>query len=341
MPKRLGRRPKRFSQAARLIRMIRMLGSRPMTTKELAQEFGIEPRQVYRDRQYIEESGIPLISDETEGEKSWRIAPSYRWMPPDPPTASELMSLYLAKNAVAYLNGTPFMNDLETLSKKIEATLPAKTANHLERIVRVFLPRQRPHRFYDKQVSVLCALQKALLLQRPVTIQHRAGGYDQPVTHRVDPYGLVLYESGLYLTGYSHREKDARTFAVERIAKATVDMEAGPVTIPPNALDPQAFGRAFGLIIGPVMKVRIRFKSDVAHLLRERQWHPTQRNTELANGDILVTFEAGGLDEMTSWILAWGSQAHVLSPPALIMKVKQQLEEARKLYREAKSRATT
>lgn len=303
-----------------------------MTTKELAQEFGVTPRQVYRDRKHIEASGIPLVSDESAGEQSWRLDPEYKWLPPLPPTPSELMSLYLAKSHLAYLKGTPFADDLESLSRKIEATLPAKTVNHLDRIVQVFLPLQRPLRSYDKRKAVLTALQKALLLQRPVTIKHRAGGYEKPVAHKVEPYGLLLYDHGLYLVGYSHRERGRRMFAVERISQAIVNMEAGPIKVPANSSFSGKFRHSFGLMDGSVMNVRVRITREVAHFFKERQWHPTQRNTPLPNGDLIVTFQAGGLDEITSWVLSWGAYAQVLSPPELVKAVADQHAAALRHY---------
>ena len=80
------------------------------------------------------------------------------------------------------------MDDLESLSRKIEAGLPAKTANKIEQMVQVFLPVQRPQRSYGKQRTVLLALQTALLLQRELKITHRTMSYPKPVMHNVEPH---------------------------------------------------------------------------------------------------------------------------------------------------------
>ena len=66
------------------------------------------------------------------------------------------------------MTGTPFLEDLDSLARKIEAGLPAKTANKIEQMLQVFLPVQRPRRSYAKQGKVLAELQKALLIQRKV-----------------------------------------------------------------------------------------------------------------------------------------------------------------------------
>ena len=79
-------------------------------------------------------------------------------------------------------------------------------------------------------------------------------------------------------------------------------------------------------------EVRIRFSKDVAYLLKERQWHPTQTISELENGDVILTMQAGGLDEMSTWALSWGPQAKVLSPPALVKLVAAELTAAARQY---------
>jgi methylphosphotriester-DNA--protein-cysteine methyltransferase len=48
MSKRLGRRPKKYSQAERIERMMRTLASRSCTVTDLAHEFAIDRRQRIR-----------------------------------------------------------------------------------------------------------------------------------------------------------------------------------------------------------------------------------------------------------------------------------------------------
>ena len=164
------------SPGARMVRMIRMLCARGMTRAELEEEFQIDRRHIYDYIREIEQLGYVFAEHEGGGEKVWQIEGGYQGIKPEPATASELMALYLAKSHLAYLAGTPFMEDLDSLSRKIDASLPAKTANKIEQMVQVFLPVQRPQRSYAKRRKILAELQKALLFQRRVKITHRAQG---------------------------------------------------------------------------------------------------------------------------------------------------------------------
>jgi predicted DNA-binding transcriptional regulator YafY len=320
------------SPAARMFRMFRTLCARGMTRAELEEEFQIDRRHIYDYIREIEQLGYVFAEHEGGGEKVWRIEGGYQGIKPEPATASELMALYLAKSHLAYLTGTPFMEDLESLSRKIEAGLPAKTANKIEQMVQVFLPMQRPQRSYAKQRAVLIALQKALLLQRKVKITHRTLSYPKPVFHHVEPYGRQLFDYGLYLVGYSDRAKDFRRFAVERIQKATVDISADPFTIRPEYALRAKSRKAFGLSEGDMMDVRVQFSREVADYFKERQWHPTQQVKTLKSGDVIVSFQAGGIDEIVSWVLSWGVYGKVLDPQALIDVVKEQLATTQRRY---------
>lgn len=325
-----GRKPKAYSQADRLARMMRTLASRAVTINGLANDFGITRRQVYRDLAEIEKEGHPLEHSDGSGEQTWQLPLGYKGLPQIAITQYELMSLHLAKNHLAYLNGTPYVDDLESVIAKVEAGLPAKVVNHLERISRVFAPVQGPKRSYANQKKILSDLRRALLLQRTVILHHQKPDYEEPTPHRVDPYVLVLYQYGLYVMGYSHRAKALRMFAVERIHRIQLmedsfDMPSDPSweSLPRNA---------FGLIDEPTKTVRIWFSSNVAYLLKERQWHPTQSLKYQKDKSVIVTFQAGGLDEIATWVLSWGANAKVLDPPELVKEVKSQLARATSRY---------
>jgi proteasome accessory factor B len=54
---------------------------------------------------------------------------------------------------------------------------------------------------------------------------------------------------------------------------------------------------------------------------RESHWHPSQREQVNADGTVDLTFEVGGLREITPWILGWGGAVEVLAPVELRRRV--------------------
>lgn len=328
-----GRRPKRYSQADRLARMMRTLSSRAVTVNDLAGEFSITRRQVYRDLAQIEEEGHPLEQSDGSGERTWQLPLGYKGFPQIAISQYELMSLHLAKSHLAYLKGTPFVGDLDSVIAKVEAGLPAKIANHLERIVQVFAPLHRGTRSYLEKADLLRRLRTALLLQLTVELTYKKPYANKASVYRVDPYALVLYEQGLYMAGYSHRPCAERLFAVDRIRQITLTEDR--FEIPASYSPAERYANQFGLIEESPEEVKVWFSQDVAHLMKERQWHSTQRIKKFKNGSVEVTFHAGGLDEIAWWVLSWGKEAKVLSPPKLVKIMTDQLSKSLKRYSRA------
>lgn len=329
MPTRKGRKPKPYSQAARMSYMARRL-TRGATVSELAEEFHITKRQVHRDLRQLEASGYPLELEDGR----WRLPPGFKGLEI---TVSpyELMSLHLAKSHVAYLRGTPFFDDLEEIVRKVEAGLSDRVTNHLGRIVTSFAPLQRPARPYAARKDLLGTLRTSLLRQRTIVLRgYRKPGVEQPIDYRIDPYGLVLYQYGLYLVGHSHQANEIRIFAVERVQSIEVTEEM--FEIPKTFSLEERFDRGFGLIDGEQQDVKVWISPDWAYFVKERRWHPTQKLQTQKDGSVILTMRCGGIDELTAWVLSLGPGAKVLGPQELIEQVSSQLTAAAQSYQSSR-----
>ena len=68
-------------------------------------------------------------------------------------------------------------------------------------------------------------------------------------------------------------------------------------------------------------QIVLRFSGRAAQLVRERNWHASQRLQELADGDLEVVLTLNSLEEIVPWILSWGRQCEVIRPARLRKKV--------------------
>jgi predicted DNA-binding transcriptional regulator YafY len=327
--KKKGRPPKTYSQAERLGRMMRALASRAMTVRDLAEEFEITRRQVYRDVDRIQEEGHPLEQSDGEREKTWQLPLGYKGLPSITLSPYELMSLQLARADLAYLNGTPFVDDLDHTLAKLCTALPNRTVNHLDRILKVFAPLPKPLRKYGCQASLLRDLRKALLLQLTVVFEYVKPGESEPARYRVDPYALV-HQQGLYLTAYSHTSAGDRLFLVDRMKTITLSDER--FDLPANYSAAKRFTKSFGLIEEAPRDITLRVSADAAHFFRESRWHSSQQITPKKDGSLLVNFTAGGLEEIAWWVLSWGKEVKVLGPSELVRLIKEQLTKSLQHY---------
>ena len=70
-----------------------------------------------------------------------------------------------------------------------------------------------------------------------------------------------------------------------------------------------------------LQQIDLRFFDRAAQLVRERNWHPSQRMQELSDGNLELRLTLNSFEEIIPWILSWGRDCQVLSPTRLQKKV--------------------
>jgi proteasome accessory factor B len=327
-----GKPAKKYSQAARLHSIIRLLESRRgLTLDELAEEFDVDRRTIHRDLNAVEQAGYALTTELSDGKKVYSFLTRSRSLPPITFTLPQLMSLYLLRSLGAHLSGTPFQAEIDELFKSIHSVLPDRHAAHLERIARVSLPLLHGARDYSLAAAFVSDLQKALLHQYRIHLKYAKKGKDEADLYDVDPYTLIFHKGGIYLLGNAHNRSGMRLFALERIRGVEVTRQRFEI---PDSYQPEAhFSSAFGLVSDIPLKVRVRFTAEIAHAVKDRIWMPGQKISTDSEGRVTVEFEAAGQMELVSWILSYGIHAEVLEPSKLRKEVKRQIKEMQQLYR--------
>jgi proteasome accessory factor B len=326
-----GKPAKKYSQAARLHDVIRLIESRHgISIEELAEESGVNRRTVHRDLNAISDAGYPLTAEWVGDRKLYRFITGFKDVPPISFSLQELLTLYFLRSSLDILRGTPFHDDLAAIFRKVNSVLPPRYAAHLERISRITIPLLQGRRDYSRAALILAELRRALLYQNRVTISYRIPSRQDGEAYLVDPYTLIFYKGGLYLLGFAHNRQAVRTFAVERIDGLQVEGER--FEIPDDYHPEEIFQRAFGIVSEEPFQVLVRFASPVAHAIAERNWHPSQRLERLPDGSVELSFTAGGKLEILSWVLSYGSMAELLEPAELRAELAQTAAAMAALY---------
>jgi predicted DNA-binding transcriptional regulator YafY len=322
----------RGTQLARQWKIIRLIESRKMgiTGNELACELEVPLRSVYRDLEAIQEAGFPLYT-EREGKSSvWKILETFRRDFPLPLTLTELMALHMSCEVLSIFEGTVFQSSIETLFKKVKTSLTAEHLKYLEGLSGGIKVNFGPGRTFDGFKETVRCLSDATTNMRSVEIVYRAASTAR-VTHRkVDPYQVLAMNGGFYLIGFCHTRRQVRTFAMDRIQKFSVLDEC--FKKPTNFDLEEHLKGAFRLMTGEPKKVRIRVAASAAHVIRERQWHPSQQLQELLDGGIEISLEVPINYEIISWILGFGPAAEVLQPIELRNRIAADLQKAASQY---------
>jgi proteasome accessory factor B len=113
-------------------------------------------------------------------------------------------------------------------------------------------------------------------------------------------------------------------FAVERIR--AVEILRRHFEIPAGFDAKEYLDKAWGILQGDLVTVRVVFSPRVARYIKERLWHPSQRVRDLPDGRLEMTLRVADTLEVRRWVLGYGVEAEVLEPEGLREAVRREAE---------------
>lgn len=242
---------------------------------------------------------------------------------------NDLVALFLARHALEPLRGTRLEGMLAESFSKIAGACPGEVSIQWHELDDAFSVKACG--VMPADVLLFGDLLDAVTASREVSFDYRKLTASRPEHRTVQPYHVGQIEHGWYLLAYDPERRGMRTFALQRIAHLRVlksKFERDPRF---NARDYLAGG--FGVWSynekhEGTHKVRIRFEGYAARVVSERMWHSTQEIRLLNKDGSVIEFQAtlSGLEEITRWVLSWGSKAQVLDPPELQLRIREELE---------------
>lgn len=316
-------------RTARLLKVQLLLCQNPhgLTPKEIARLCGVSVRTTYRDLRALDlEIQVPIWEDNGR----YGIVQGY-FLPPIKLTLLEAMALFLSARLVSKYADERDPN-VESAFVKLASVLPPAIAEHVQETVALLASRtENPD--YSRVFDILTT---AWANRRRVKIGYlwtKPDGSAQKVYERMlDPY--FIEPSGIghscYVIGFDHYSKEVRTFKVERIK--AIEQTTEEYEIPAGWKATEYLRSSWGIVHGDEVAVRVRFSKAAAARVKESIWHPSQRVEDQPDGTLLFTVQVAGTLEITPWILSWGAEAEVLSPPELRQHVAEIARRQADLY---------
>jgi proteasome accessory factor B len=308
----------KHDRLARFYRVLRFLAAHPdgASVDAVAGFVGMSRRTVYRDLRALEgEIGIPLWNDGGR----WGIVEG-AFLPPLRLTLDEAVAFFLAARLTTQF-ADRYDPDTGAAFQKLAEILPPVVARHLERTIDVLASRPPDERL-TRNLRVLA---RAWAERRVVELTYDAATYSPgrpPRRSRVHPVRSRCRATtrALYLMGYDESRGAVRTFKLQRV----LELSIAPETFePPDpAVVQEGLDRAWGVIADQEeVEVELRFDAEIAGLVTETTWHPTEQVTREADGSIVWRARVPGTLEIRRWILQWGAQVEVMAPPELRAEV--------------------
>jgi len=328
----VGRRSGRYSQAARVQRLVSYLAARRhgAALADLADELGVSERQARRDLSVLAELGYACETERRRG-RAWvrlldRRPEALRL------TARELFALLAMRESVAAWEEGPFAEDARRVFDKVVAALPADEQDRLAALEPALACVAEPGaKSYAADDDLLDALLTGLMRRWRVRSAYRSRrGH---VRHgELEPWGLVIHRQALYVVGRlddgTAESAEVRTYAVERFERAEF-LRRRTFTVPEGFDLRERFDDAFGITLGgEPRRVVVDFAPDVADLVRARRWHPSQQLTELEDGGVRLSLRITSAAELVPWVLRWGALAKVREPADVAARVRAEHRDA-------------
>lgn len=304
------------------------------TINALADDLNVTTRTIRRDLAALQEAGFPLFDErDDDGRSRWRLEGQVLKGLETGFTLRELCALYLSRNLLEAVAGTPFQRDLTLAFGRLEKLLSPRMRQFLDRLPAVLSAKSGPRaRSGDQSADVVGRLLEATLHYRVATMRYHSVSSGGIKDYTVHPYRLAFAQGGLYLLAYVPAYKGIRTFAVDRIS--SVSLEKDTFT-PRQPIGEDVFANSLGVNTGPAAKVEIEFASRVAPYVRARVWHASQQLRDGADGGLLLSMNVCHDWALRSWILSWGPFARVIAPRGLAKDVESDLEAAAGRYSQA------
>lgn len=204
---------KRISRLTAILTQLQT--QRLMNASELADRFSVSIRTIYRDIRTLEQSGVPITTEEGKG---YRLMEHYR-LPPVTFTESEANALITAEQIVLKNKDVSFIKAYSEAITKIKAVLKNRVkdkANLLSERLKVI-----PDTDNEKTSSHLSALQFALTNYYLTTITYT--NENKKTTKRTtEPFAILSTQENWLLLAWCRLRNEFRFFRLDRIKKLEV-----------------------------------------------------------------------------------------------------------------------
>jgi predicted DNA-binding transcriptional regulator YafY len=318
------------SQMIRLLQLILALQSnRYPNARWLAELCDVSRRTIYRDLETLEAAGIPVkYMAERRG---YELSPRFLFRPPelDEKEAQALLVLAHLGNGD---DGLGLRRHARSAAWKAIQGLDGETKDRVLALAEMVQSRDVELVISRERRAVYEAVLEAIASRRQLQLWVLDGDATALNSTRFSPYRLVLAGPMWYLIGRSSLHRGVQVYRLPRIRRAELTSES--YAMPPRFDLREFLSDAWTVGSGSnLVEIVLRFSSHLAPELEEQCWHHSQRATALGDGRLELRLRLSGIREVLSWILGFGADVEVVSPPELRDLVREQAERVAQIHK--------
>ena len=288
----------------------------------LSKKIEVSSRTIQRDIEYMRDMyNAPIEFDAYKN--GYYYTEENFYIKSVPLSEGELFSVALFDQLLEQYRNTPLENDLRSVFKKIEMSLPNKItldSSFLQNQT-TFIPDQMGTINPENFSKIFSALKNRHVLD----FEYRPLQKTTWMTRRINPLHAVCQKGNWYVMGFCHDKKDIRVFNFSRMQNVTESKEK--FDIPKDFNPDKYFDKEIGIWLSATKKytVELLISAEIGTFALERSWNKNQKIEQREDGSVWVSFETTQLPEVKRWVLGQGKTVKVLGPDELIAQVKEEV----------------
>ncbi len=309
-----------FKQVERVIHILQRLAiNGETTTTELYEYFDhkVTLRTLQRDLTEISAAGIPIVDEKGLGnQRVWRLINRYLKFIPETIGSQELLASFFLQRLSIVARGTSIEKDIKSLLSKARQLIGPdvfRSTEGFELSHDMFGATFMGYVDYSAHSDKIDRLVKAATECRRCRFAYKRASAEEVSEFEADPYLLLYHKGALYAVVYVEAHDNYIFLPVQRI-RSIEETAARFKRRKDFSLDRLREGR-FGIFGGPDLKperVVLRFDRDIAEVVAERVWHPSQKLTRHDDGSLTLEMETVVSDELRAWIGSWLGHVEVV-----------------------------
>jgi len=295
----------------------------------LAKKIEVSSRTIQRDIEYMKDMYNAPIEYDYQKNGYYYTELSF-YIKSVPLSEGELFSVALFDQLLEQYRNTPLENDLRSVFKKIEMSLPNNITfdSSFLQSQTTFIPDQigmiNPQNFE----TVFSALKNRHVLK----FKYRPLQKTTWMEREINPLHAVCQKGNWYILGFCHDKQDIRVFNFSRMKDVVETKET--FDFPSNFAPEKYFDKEIGIWLSATQKytVELLISAEIGTFALERSWNKNQKIEQRDDGSVWVSFETTQLPEVKRWVLGQGKTVKVLNPPELIEQVREEVTAVLRMY---------
>lgn len=302
----------------RIISIIVHLQSKKYTTaQEMASQFSVSVRTIYRDIRTLEESGIPIGSEPGKG---YFLVEGYS-LRPTSFSNKEAHSLLIAEKIMSAFADSYTQKSFSEAFLKIRAILNSEEKNYIS-IIENTVSAHSTNSIESTNKYYIQEVQYAIFEKKTINIQYLSNSKQSAIPREIEPIAISLYNNNWYLLAFCLMRKNYRIFRMDRIQK----VYPGSHLISHNHPSVESILQRIYLS-KPLCKVVFRAQKGNGLNLLKSNCRLGVWNEKDCGDKIEITLMADSLETLAEWLIRYCKKIEILAPEELRTIMKKRLAE--------------